>query len=101
MSRTVFALALLPFLAGCPSTSTLSGADRPVAVKPELARVPQALKQRCAAPSDIPERDIGSEEAARLWANDRVSLGVCASRHTGLVTAVEALEQQIEGGITK
>ena len=64
MSRTVFALALLPFLAGCPSTSTLSGVDRPVAVKPELARVPQALKQRCATPSDIPERDIGSEEAA-------------------------------------
>src|SRR4029077_13547104 len=33
---------------------TALGADRPVAVKPELARVPQALKLRCAAPSDIP-----------------------------------------------
>lgn len=82
-------LAGLPFLAGSACSSTRSVADRP-----ELARIPATLKERCAEPVIVPARDLGSGEVARLWGADRSALGECRRRHGALVESVQAIEIQ-------
>lgn len=61
-----------------------------VGLKP---RVDARLKQPCADLVDLPDRDIGPEEGARLWAIDRQNFGHCRKKDAALVESVEALER--------
>ncbi len=63
-------------------------------VAPRLAQLPQALKLPCDEATDIPARDLTSEEVARLWGRDRQALGTCRDRHEALAAAAEAVEGQ-------
>lgn len=57
------------------------------------ARIADSLKRKCTGVVDIPDRDLGTREAARLWAQDRSNFGACARRHNALVDSVKALEK--------
>ena len=67
--------------------------DRHSALPPVTARIPQSLKQACAGVVAIPDKDLTVAEASRLWAKDRVSLAICAKRHSALSKAASILEQ--------
>jgi len=58
------------------------------------AKVPASLKQPCRPVADLPEGDLSSATAARLWGQDRASLGECSRRHAALVRTVDAIEGQ-------
>ena len=77
---------LLPFLAGCLDRSTISDV--------RLATIPQSLVVRCDDPVTLPDRAMSGPEAARLWAADRSSLGICRDRQNALAKAAIALENQ-------
>ena len=83
--RLPMLLIALPFLAGCPAHST-----RLAAIDTRPATIPGSLKQSCQQVADLPDRPLSSAEAARLWADDRRSLGECRRRHHALVIATEA-----------
>lgn len=80
-------LAVLQSLAACATASTVS-------VAPRLATIPQALLLPCAEVVDIPARDIAMDEAVKLWAKDRQSLGACGDRHRALAAAASSLQAQ-------
>lgn len=82
-------LAVLPCLAASACAST-----RSVVEAPRLPAVPQSLKQPCDEVSDIPDRDLGTAEVARLWGRDRAALGECRRRHGALAAAAAAIETQ-------
>lgn len=56
--------------------------------------VPQSLMLACPDVVDIPRRDVAMDEAVRLWAKDRQSLGICRDRQAALSAAAKALQAQ-------
>ena len=80
-------LVALSFPAACATSSNVS-------VAPRLATIPQSLTLGCPDVVDLPSRDIAMDEAVRLWAKDRQSLGTCRDRHAALSAAAKALQDQ-------
>ena len=89
MRKTLPVLPLLLFLAGCPGPLT-----RSVVEPPRLAKIPLSLKERCPLPVELPDRALSASESARLWGEDRANLGDCGERHSALVAAATAVEEQ-------
>ena len=76
-----YALVALVFLAGCQSV------DRNIAIKTELAQIPDELLKECADLFEIPMADLKSRLIARGWQQDRNNFRICANRHKGLARA--------------
>lgn len=64
-----------------------------VAEPSNKARIDPELKKKCNSVVDVPEKDLGLTEVARLWAIDRTSLGECAPRHNSLVDSIKVIEK--------
>lgn len=56
--------------------------------------MPAALTEPCREPVAIPDRDLSTPDAARLWGADRAALGDCRRRHGALAASVTAIEGQ-------
>lgn len=79
----------------CAAALALSGCwltDRHSVLPPITAHIPQSLKRACAGVVNIPDRDLTEADVARLWAQDRRSLSICARRHGALAKAASVLE---------
>lgn len=56
--------------------------------------IPASLTAPCAGVVTIPDRDLSTAEAARLWGQDRQSLGDCRRRHNALAQAAGAVTRK-------
>lgn len=48
----------------------------------------------CDQPVLLPDRDLSSDESARLWGRDRRALGICGKRNRALVGAYTAIVEE-------
>lgn len=51
--------------------------------------IPAAARQACAAPVQLPDRQLSELEAATHWNRDRTALQVCETRRASAVSAVD------------
>ncbi|MBO6664816.1 MAG: hypothetical protein JJ930_09770 [Roseitalea sp.] len=68
--------------------------DAPVIVAVDTPRptVSPSLKQPCADPQPVPQRDLTKREVIVPWNRDRAALRDCKARHGALVEEVELIE---------
>lgn len=76
---------MLASLQGCLSALT------PQVVDPPAKHVDASLMQECRSVVDVPHRALGYDEAARLWARDRASLGDCRRGKHAAILTIKAL----------
>lgn len=74
-------IAVASVLTGCAASTAVEAP-----VRPDL---PPSLVTPCAAPVALPERALSDQEVEVAWGRDRSALRACASRHAGLVGAVQ------------
>lgn len=56
--------------------------------------VGQELTKPCDQPAILPDKELTTQETARLWGRDRRALGICADRQSGLARAAEAIREE-------
>lgn len=64
---------------------------------PVFGSIPPKLKQACAKPGELPDRDLTQAEVESYWGKDRAALVNCGNGKRGLVKFVEDRDRRIGG----
>lgn len=92
MLARLILIASLPSLAACSSFSGRPAPAEIVPLKPDTAKVSEALKAPCSSPTEIPAGELPYDDAIVKWSEDRSSLDECRIRHKALSQSVDVLE---------
>lgn len=65
-----------------------------VRVEQRKAVLPDAARQTCPRPRNLPDRDLTSREVTSNWGADRAALITCETRRAAAVAAVDAMERE-------
>lgn len=78
-------VALAVIVSACSQTSP----EPTVRVEMQRPVLPDAARQACADPRQLPDRDLSSREVATNWGADRAALRICETRRAAAVAAVD------------
>lgn len=80
----------MPLAACLAAALTACAKDEP---PPSQALVPPSLLVGCAAPVDLPQRDLTGTEVEVLWGRDRSALRACGSQVSAISETLGASEK--------
>ena len=81
----------MPLAACLAAALTACAKDEP---PPSQALVPPSLLVGCAAPVDLPQRDLTGTEVEILWGRDRSALRACGSQVSAISETLGASENR-------
>lgn len=82
----LLALGWLAIASSCSTADAPKPVVRTVIAKPVLPAIARAA---CAAPVDLPDRDLTGKEVTSYWGRDRSALSECEVRRAAAVAALE------------